>query len=82
MGAFLISPKTYADLVTTSGIGGVLSLVHLVGSGTVPTIAGGTGAGTSPTLSISGHDLAGEISVTTDSNPSANGTIVTIGFGL
>jgi Pectate lyase superfamily protein len=54
---------------------------HIVdGSGT-PTLTAGTGAGTSPTVSITGGDLAGNITVTTGSgSPATNATIVTVTF--
>lgn len=48
-------------------------------SGT-PSIAGGPGAGTAPTVAITGTDLAGEITVTTDSDPATSAVFCTVTF--
>ncbi len=57
-----------------------ISLKHLIGNSSAPTIAAGAGAGTSPTISITGTDLAGAVTVTSGSTPSASSVIVTITF--
>jgi len=59
---------------------GNMSLRHVIGITSAPTIAAGTGAGTTPTISISGTDLAGRINVRTGTTPAANGTIATVTF--
>ena len=59
---------------------GNISLPHLIGNSTAPTIAAGAGAGTIPTVSISGTDLAGTITVTTGTSPTAAGILATITF--
>lgn len=58
-----------------------LSIPHLLGKTSAPSIAAGAGAGTSPTVSVTGSDLAGEITVTTGTLPTGtNATIVTLTF--
>lgn len=47
----------------------------------LPTIAAGTGAGTSPTVAITGNDIAGQISVTAGTSPTASAVIATVTFG-
>jgi hypothetical protein len=54
--------------------GGILT------SGSTPSIAAGTGAGTGPTISITGNDIAGYISLTAGTSPTATGVIATITF--
>lgn len=56
------------------------SAAHLVGTTTTPSIAAGTGAGTSPTVSIAGNDMAGTISITAGTAPTAGQVIVTVTF--
>lgn len=59
-----------------------LTLPHLIGGGSAPTISAGTGAGTSPTVTIgSGStDLSGYINITTGTLPATSSTIATITF--
>lgn len=78
-GSFLVANNAETTLfsVDTSATTGIK---RLKGISPAPTIAAGTGAGTSPTISISGTDLAGEISLTTGTAPAANVTIATITF--
>lgn len=44
------------------------------------TIAAGTGAGTSPTISVSGHQQAGTITLTTGAAPAANANVAVITY--
>lgn len=53
---------------------------RVVGAGTAPTIAAGTGAGTSPTISLTGHDVGGQISLTTGTLPTLGATVFTVTF--
>lgn len=59
-----------------------ISVAHVQGRGSTPTIAAGAGAGSSPTVSVSatGTDLAGYIDVTTGSTPGTSATVVTVTF--
>lgn len=66
------------NLVTLAGAD--LAIPRLRGTTAAPTIAGGTGAGTSPTVSVTGTDLAGEITVTTDVDPTTSAVFCTITF--
>jgi len=52
----------------------------IVSTGTTPGIAAGAAAGTSPTVSVSGTDMAGEVSVTTGTTTATNATLATITF--
>lgn len=59
--------------------------LHLVGVSAAPALALGTGAGSGSTLagSVSGSDLAGTLSVTTDGSPAAsNATLATLTFAF
>jgi hypothetical protein len=49
-------------------------------NGSTPSISAGTGAGTSPTVSVTGNDIAGYITITTGTSPTAGGDVVTITF--
>ena len=68
-------PSGTTDRIYPSGL---LATPEVQGLGATPTIAGGSGAGTSPTLTITGTDLAGEITITTGTSPTASATIATI----
>lgn len=57
-----------------------ISASRIVGAGTAPGIAAGAGAGTSPTISLTGHDVGGQISVTTGTLPTLSSTIFTVTF--
>jgi hypothetical protein len=59
---------------------GAITLSKIKGGSSTPSIAGGAGAGTSPTVSITGTDLAGEITVTTDTDPSTGNIFCTVTF--
>lgn len=70
---------------TNAGVTGTLTTAdatagHLIGSGSTPSIAAGAGAGTSPTVAVSGADLAGVVTVTTGTTPTANAVVATITF--
>ena len=69
-----------SDVSTFTFGSGLLSVPQIKGSGSTPAIAGGAGAGTSPTVSITGSDLAGEITVTTDVDPTTSAVFCTITF--
>jgi len=58
------------------------AIVHLQGTSNQPAIAAGAGAGTGPTVALSSNstDLAGKISVTTGTSPTASAVVVTITF--
>ncbi|HWR32078.1 MAG TPA: hypothetical protein VN451_01020, partial [Chitinophagaceae bacterium] len=56
------------------------SFRHIKGHSATPSIAGGSGAGTSPTVSIIGTDIAGEITVNTDGDPSISNDFCVITF--
>ena len=60
--------------------GSIISLKHLKGNSSSPSIAAGAGAGTTPTVSINGTDLSGEITVTTGTSPSSVSVLCTITF--
>lgn len=68
------------DVSTFTFGSGLLSVPQIKGSGSTPAIAGGAGAGTSPTVSITGTDLAGMITVTTDTDPTNAAVLCTITF--
>ena len=53
---------------------------RIKGTSSAPSIAGGSGAGASPTVSITGTDLAGEITVTTDADPTTSAVFCTVTF--
>jgi len=59
-----------------------ISVKHIIGSSSAPTIAAGTGAGTSPTVSISGNDLIHKVTITTGTSPTASATVATITFNV
>jgi hypothetical protein len=59
---------------------GLTKSIHLGGLSSAPGIAAGAGAGTSPTVSVSGTDIAGEITITTGTSPTAASTLATITF--
>lgn len=60
---------------------GTIAVRYLTGTTAIGTMTGGTGAGTSPTLAISGTDLGGTITVTTDTDPVLSQVVVTVNFG-
>jgi hypothetical protein len=62
----------------SSAFHGAVTLPLLVGSGSAPSISAGAGAGTSPTVSLAGTNLAGEITITTGTAPTASATVATI----
>ena len=66
--------------VNSSGVISASAPQHIVGTGTAPTIAAGVGAGTSPTVAVTGHDLAGQISVTSGTLPLVSAVIFTLTF--
>lgn len=54
---------------------------HIVGSSSTPTASAGAGAGTSPgTITVTGSDLAGNISFTTGTLPTAAAAVLTLTF--
>lgn len=61
-----------------------ITLPHLIGSTSAPTVAGGTGAGTSPTLAVvSGStDLSGYVTATTGTTPTASAAVFTLTFNV
>ena len=71
--------KTFAFLESPT-FTGLISVPHIKGNSSTPSIAGGSGAGTAPTVSITGTDLAGEITVTTDTDPSTGNIFCTVTF--
>ena len=69
------------DLPLTGGtLSGSLSVPHIVGNSTPPSITAGASAGTSPTVSVTGTDLAFSITITTGTSPAASGVIATVTF--
>ena len=68
--------------VVLDSIGAQVSVTHLGGITSTPTILAATGAGTSPTVSITGTDLSGYISVTTGTTCGTDATVVTITFNI
>lgn len=58
------------------------TFAHHLGNSSTPGIAAGTGAGTSPTISISGTDMAGDVTVTTGTLPTASGIVGTITYSF
>lgn len=61
---------------------GTMSINHIAGNTSAPSIAAGAGAGTSPTISITGTDLGGYISVTTGTLPTLSAIVATITFNI
>lgn len=53
---------------------------QFIASGTAPTIAAGAGAGTSPTLAITGANMAGVVTLTAGTTPSASAIVGTVTF--
>ena len=77
--------STTTDLFTFNDTGaasfsGALSVPHIVGNSTAPSITAGASAGTSPTVSVTGTDLAFSITITTGTSPTASGVIATVTF--
>lgn len=68
------------DVLASLTDDGTMSLTHLTGVGSAPTISAGTGAGTGPTVSVTGTDLGGYITITTGTLPAATTTVATITF--
>ena len=61
---------------------GALTVRKIIGGSSAPTLAAGTGAGTSPTVAIVGTDMAGRITITTGTSPTAAATVVTVTFNI
>ena len=59
---------------------GLLKTVHIKGNSSSPSITSGAGAGTSPIISVTGTDLAGEITVITGPDPATAAVFCTITF--
>jgi hypothetical protein len=59
-----------------------VKLVHLRGNSSTPTVTTDTGAGAHATASVAGTDLAGTLTVSTDSadTPASNATVATVAF--
>lgn len=51
---------------------------QLLTTGSAPSVVGGTGAGTSPTVTVSGNNIAGQITCLTGSSPASGGANVVI----
>lgn len=66
------SPTFKLDVTGTGRFTDSVQLKHLKGNSLTPSITSGIGAGTAPTVSITGTDLAGEITVTTDTDPATS----------
>lgn len=67
----------------TLTVAGNVSLKHVVGGTSAPTIAAGTGAGGTPTVSVSNAtDLSGIVNVLSGTLPVAASTVVTITFNV
>lgn len=81
-GAFLLADMQYNNSSKWSidKDGNVTQTRPIITSGSTPSNSAGTGAGTGPTISITGNDIAGKISITTGTIPTAGGDIVTISF--
>jgi hypothetical protein len=83
------SPSTVLASIGASG-GGIYAQgtvsgaqpYRLSATKVAPTIVAGAGAGSGPTVSITGDDVAGIISVTTGSTPTASATVATITFAV
>ena len=68
---------------TTGGPWGYLYTRHIAGVvAAAPTVAAGTGAGTGPTIAVStnSNDIAGQVTLTTGTSPTASATIWTLTF--
>lgn len=82
------APNTWATALTIDSTSLItaaksVSLQHVIGNTSAPTISAGTGAGTSPTASVAGTDLGGTVTVTTGTTPAGtNATVVTITFNV
>lgn len=76
-GGVSTAAQTFAGAKTFAGN---VSIPHIISTGSTPGIAAGAGAGTSPTISISGTDMAGTISLTAGTTPTAGQIIATITF--
>lgn len=68
------------DVTGTGRYTSDVTMRHLIGGSSTPTIAAGVGAGTSPTVSLSGTDMGGAITITTGTSPTAASIIATITF--
>ena len=75
----LAATQSWSGVNTFSSNAGV-TLKHLVGGSSTPTIVSGSGAGGTATVSISGTDLGGNITVTTGTVPTLSATVVTVTF--
>lgn len=65
---------------TSSSSERLFKVRHMSSFTNTPSISGGTGAGTSPTISISGTDLAGNITVSTGTSCATSSVVATITF--
>lgn len=59
---------------------GSLRLGQIIGGSTAPAIAAGPGAGTSPSVTITGTNLAGQVSVTVGTAPTGGAVVATVTF--
>lgn len=69
-----------AGIFSTLAANTSVSLPHLLGTGSTPTISEGSGAGTGASASITGSDIAGQVTLNTGTFPSASSTAVTVTF--
>jgi hypothetical protein len=82
------NPNSAYALDVTGGIHSTTNAVvdgnttshHLIGGSSTPSHTLGTGAGTGASATVTGTDLAGQISVTTAGSPAAAATVITVTF--
>jgi hypothetical protein len=70
------------EVVTTANVtvGESLSVKHLKGNSSTPTIEATSGSGNSPSVKITGTDMSGVIEVTIGDAPTANAVLATIQY--
>lgn len=65
---------------SATDVTGLLVTDRLKGGTATPSISDGVGAGTGATVSVTGTDLAGEITITTGTSPTTDSVICTLTF--
>lgn len=65
---------------SATDVTGLLVTDRLKGGTAAPSISAGAGAGTGATVSVTGTDLAGEITITTGTSPTTDSVICTLTF--
>jgi len=79
-GGIISLSGTTATLTADLTVSGKTQSRSYAGSGTAPTVAVGTAAGTGGTASVTGNDVAGQITVNVGTAPAGSAIVATITF--